>query len=247
MNILQICLPHLSDVATLPWEIQKKSFSTLFFIYFRLFTLCQKKTNTNCCTAALDVYLLLLNASYYLHSPSTASGARYRSACWYWRVEACVSGCCDMGWISAQRGVLCHWSVSKKTGNMYKRRRWSLWTLAVTLLAWHSSCHTSQPLFRATDDNPQLALFRASNVWKNAINLQSDEKSFAVQKLVWWHFQVWWASGLQFVFFWDNINNQKYVWILLLKYLFWISQGKVPTSDRWGGQTWDFMWNFLRI
>ena len=26
MNILQICLPHLSHVATLPWEIQKKSF-----------------------------------------------------------------------------------------------------------------------------------------------------------------------------------------------------------------------------
>ena len=26
MQILQICAPHLSDVATLPWEIQKKSF-----------------------------------------------------------------------------------------------------------------------------------------------------------------------------------------------------------------------------
>jgi len=26
MNILQICLPHVSDVATLPWELQKKSF-----------------------------------------------------------------------------------------------------------------------------------------------------------------------------------------------------------------------------
>jgi len=50
-------------------------------------------------------------------------------------------------------------------------------TLTVTLFAWHSSCHTSQPvLFRATDDNPQLALFRASNVWKNATNLQSDDK-----------------------------------------------------------------------
>jgi len=26
MKILQISLPHLSDVATLPWEIQKKSY-----------------------------------------------------------------------------------------------------------------------------------------------------------------------------------------------------------------------------
>ena len=42
-------------------------------------------------------------------------------------------------------------------------------------------------------------------------------KSFAVHKLVWWHFQDGWASGLQFVFFWANTDNQKYVWIILLK------------------------------
>jgi len=32
MNILHFCPPHLSDVATLPWEIQK-SFSTVLFIH----------------------------------------------------------------------------------------------------------------------------------------------------------------------------------------------------------------------
>jgi len=32
-EILHVCPPHLSDVATLPWEIQKKSFSTLLFIH----------------------------------------------------------------------------------------------------------------------------------------------------------------------------------------------------------------------
>jgi len=73
MKTLQICPPHLSDVATLPWEIRKTHFSTLLFIYFRLFTLAQKKTSSNCCTATLGVYLLLFSASYYLHSPSTAS------------------------------------------------------------------------------------------------------------------------------------------------------------------------------
>ena len=31
MKILLICPPHLSDVATLPWEIQKKSFSIVLF------------------------------------------------------------------------------------------------------------------------------------------------------------------------------------------------------------------------
>jgi len=33
MKILQICPRHLSDVATLPWEIQKKSFSTVLFVH----------------------------------------------------------------------------------------------------------------------------------------------------------------------------------------------------------------------
>jgi len=32
-KILLICPPHLSHVATLPWEIQKKSFSTVLFTH----------------------------------------------------------------------------------------------------------------------------------------------------------------------------------------------------------------------
>ena len=85
------------DVATLPWEI-KSPFTTLLFIYFRLFTLPQKKTNINCCTAALAVYLLLFSASYYLHSPSTASGACYRrNVYWYRHVAACGSSLLQHG------------------------------------------------------------------------------------------------------------------------------------------------------
>jgi len=45
-------------------------------------------------------------------------------------------------------------------------------------------------------------------------------KKFAIHKSVWWHFQVGWASGLQIVFLWDNVNNQNYVWIILLKMTF---------------------------
>jgi len=109
MNLLQSCPPHLSDVATLPWEIQKSHFSTLLFIYFRIFTLPQNKTNSNCCTAALAVYLLLFSASYYLYSPSTASGARYeRSSCIDTdMLRHAAETFCDMGYISAQRDVLC--------------------------------------------------------------------------------------------------------------------------------------------
>jgi len=89
----------LSDEATLPWEIQKSHFSTLLFVYFRLFTLAQRKTNRNWCTAALAAYLLLFSASCYLHSRSTASGARYRrSACIDMDVlRLAATACCDMG------------------------------------------------------------------------------------------------------------------------------------------------------
>jgi len=31
-KILHTCLPHLSDVATLPWEVQKKSFNIIIHI-----------------------------------------------------------------------------------------------------------------------------------------------------------------------------------------------------------------------
>ena len=54
--------------------------------------LAQNKTNSNCCSAALAVYLLLFSASYYLHSPSTASGARYRRSACIDMDEACSSG-----------------------------------------------------------------------------------------------------------------------------------------------------------
>jgi len=99
MNTLQICPTRLSDVATLPWEIKKSHFSTLLFIYFRLFTLAQKKTSSDCCSADLAVYLLLFSASDYLHSPSTASGARYtRSACIDMdMLRLAAAACCNMG------------------------------------------------------------------------------------------------------------------------------------------------------
>jgi len=47
----------------------------------------------------------------------------------------------DTGWISAECGGRCDWSMAKKTGNVCPCRRWSFWVLAVTLLAWNSSCH----------------------------------------------------------------------------------------------------------
>jgi len=56
------------------------------------------KTSSNCYSVALAVCLLLFSASYYLHSPSTASGARYRrSACIDMDVlRLAAAACCNM-------------------------------------------------------------------------------------------------------------------------------------------------------
>ena len=94
---------------------------------------------------------------------SFSSFHMYRNNPRYGRVAK--ASCCDMGWISAEHGGWCSWSVAKKTGSMYPCRKWSLWTFAVTLLAWHSICHTSQlVLFRATNANLQPA-FLQSHRW----------------------------------------------------------------------------------
>ena len=63
----------------------------------------------------------------------------HQSAIW----TSCGSVLLRHGWISAQLGGQCSWSVAKKTESMYLCRRWSLWTFVVTLLAWRSICHTS--------------------------------------------------------------------------------------------------------
>jgi len=63
MNILQICPPHLSHVATLPWEIQKSRFFQHYCLYTSDYLRYLRRK-----TAALAAYLLLFSASYYLHS-----------------------------------------------------------------------------------------------------------------------------------------------------------------------------------
>jgi len=63
-------------------------------------------------------------------------------------------------------------------------------------------------------------------------------KSFAIHKLVCWHFQVGWASGLQIVFLWDNVMP---IYDNTVENDFGISQGTVATSDRWGEQSVRFL------
>ena len=105
-----------------------------------------------------------------------------------WMSCGTAASCCDMGWISAEHGVWYSWSVAKKTGSMYPCRRWSLWTFAVTLLAWHYICHTPQPVLfnppmsthnRLISDPPTFGEMHIPSVrWKCC----------AFYKVVGWHF-----------------------------------------------------------
>ena len=150
--------------------------------YFRLLTLSQKKTNCYFITHYIwkisPHYLVKIAQILLLFHFFTCIKYQFaiRMSC------GTAASCCDMGRISAQHGGWYSWSVAKKTGSMYPCRRWSLWTCAVTLLAWHSICHTSQPvLFRATNANPQPAFL-------TAIKPSVRWKICAFYKVVRWHF-----------------------------------------------------------
>jgi len=41
MKIVQICPPHLPDVATLPWEIQKSHFQQYLYILLTIYVMCE--------------------------------------------------------------------------------------------------------------------------------------------------------------------------------------------------------------
>ena len=142
--------------------------------------------------------------------------------------------------------TICYWSVAK----------------AVEACILAEGCHSEHLLWHCLPDipvatchnrlfsEPTTLYINFYSPTKNCINTKTREgtqqtsvrrKRIAFHKLEWRHFQVGWASWLQFVFFWDNVNNQKYVWIILLKMTFWISQGKVATS----GYIWQVMWTNL--
>ena len=70
-NTLQICPSHLSDVSTLPWEIQKSHFSTLLFIYFRLFTFAQKTRSSAIAEGPCDALCQLKSCQLPRNSAET--------------------------------------------------------------------------------------------------------------------------------------------------------------------------------
>jgi len=140
----------------------------------------QKKTNSSCCTTALAIHLLLFSASYYLHSSITASEACYmlqeEHVYWYGHVAPCGSDLLRHGlnfsilWFTVRLI-----SVEKDQMHVLMQNVVTLNTCrdiaCLTLQLPHITTCSFQSHRRQ-----QKGIFRASSVWKNATNLQSDEK-----------------------------------------------------------------------
>ena len=56
-------------------------------------------------------------------------------------------------------------------------------------------------IFRATNANPQPALFRVTNIWRNATLSAVRYKNFTFYKVVWWHFSGVVGKGVTVCFF----------------------------------------------
>ena len=182
----------------------------------------QKKTNSNCCTAAIAVYWLLFSTSYYLHSPITASWARYRRSA-YGRVEACGSGLLRHGLnISTVWCTMRPNSVEKDWKHVLTQKVVTLNTCCDIACLTFQLPHITTGSFQSHRWQSTTGSFQSLQHLKERNEPSVRWKSFAIYKLFWWHFQVAWASGLQTFFLWYNVNNQKYVWIigLLLKMTF---------------------------
>ena len=67
--------------------------------------------------------------------------------------------------------------------------------------------HITAGSFHSHRRQPTTGSFRSLQRLKEREKPSIGWKSLAVHKLVWWHFQVWWASWLQSVFFWHNVGQ----------------------------------------
>jgi len=100
--------------------------------------------------------------------------------------EACYrrSTCADKDMLSLRQWLVTTWaelqhrvviSVKKDWKHVLMQKVVTLNTCCDTACLTFQSPHITTVLLRVTDDNPQMAVFRAFNISKNAANLQSDE------------------------------------------------------------------------
>jgi len=219
---IQIYPPHLSDVATLPWEIQKSHFQQHYSYTLLIIYVISEENKTETVVLQLQLFtygcsvLPIICIALVLSLRHTTGGARALIwTCWGLRQRLVVI------WAEFQHSVVYYATdqFRKKLEAYFNAEGHSehlLWHCLSDILVatQHNGFFSELPM---TTHN---WLFQSLQRLKECNRPSVKWKSFASHKLVWWHFQVGWASGLQFVFFWDNINNQKYVWIILLKMTF---------------------------
>jgi len=174
------------------------------------------------CSFSSLLNVLFCASYYYLHSPSTASGTRYRR-----------SVCIDMDMLRlgqllvATRTEFQHNAVYYATDRCRKRLEacinaegGHLNTRCDTACLTFQLLHITTGSFQSHRWQPTTGCLLSLERLKERNTPSVRWNSFAIHKLVWGHSQVGWANGLQFIFFWDSVNNQKYVWIILLKMTF---------------------------
>ena len=157
MNTLQICPLYLGKSKKVIFQ-HYYLYSSDYFRYLR--------------RKQIAVYVLLFSASYYLHSPSTASGACYtRSTCGH------VEACCDMSWISA----LCECTM--QLNNVEKDWKHVLTQKFVNLNTYCDiTCRTFQlphitiSSFQSHWWQPTTGSLQSHKRLKERNNLQSDKK-----------------------------------------------------------------------
>ena len=84
-------------------------------------------------------------------------------------------------------------------------------------VATHHNRFFSEPPM--TTHNWLSTVYRASK-FERTQQTFSQMTKFCISQVSVVTFSGGWASGLQFVFLWDNTNNQNYVWIIPLKMTF---------------------------
>jgi len=157
MKILQICLPDLSVVTTLPWK-SRKSFFYIIIHILQIIYVTSEENKYQLLYRSFSCLLTVVCASCL----STASG--YAAGGTRVLIRTCrglLRQRLVATWAEFQHSVVYY---AKDWKHVFMQTVITLYACGhIACLTF--SCHTSQPvLFRATDDNPKLALFRASDV-----------------------------------------------------------------------------------
>ena len=150
---------------------------------------------------SLAVYLLLFSAFGYLHSPITAYGASYRrSVCIEY--ESAIRTSCGSSLLRHGLNFSTAWCYMRS----FRGKKYWKHVSTQKVITLNTCCDAACLVFQL----PHITTgsFQSHQHLKERNKpLSVTWKSFAFHKLVWWHFQVWWLSGLQFVSFWDNVKD----------------------------------------